>query len=444
MKAPLKKFLFDCIFYVLIAAGFIAVLILLISKNQPEKYFALFGCLVIAAFLFFSIYFAAVVAAAATFVTLAAIIIGSSLVASSAAIALYWGIIFFIDRHLEDSSEDYGRNKITLENTEAAVTEFEVQIARGEKLIPELENGISRYEKMAEFSLELGTTFSLKNISMFIINFVRNVFPSSEVSLIKQAQDSYDRWVYSKQTPLYIENSAKDYRFDSPASSDASSIIACPVFNEGQVQSIIKVLASEGELAPSDLRFLISIASLSTIAMENMTLFERTQELAITDDLTGLYTHSYFLERLNEEIARAARYGEKFVFLMIDIDHFKNFNDLFGHQAGDSVLIRVSHRIAESIRATDIVGRYGGEEISVILPHTDLKKGAEIAENIRNAVKKEKFYFEGKSAGVTVTTGVSFFPKSSDAEKIVKNADAALYEGKRKGRNIVVSFSDLQ
>ncbi|MBA3052017.1 MAG: diguanylate cyclase [Candidatus Omnitrophica bacterium] len=436
----LKKLIFECASFILIGAGFWFVLYTLIKAESPEHYFVFFIFIQIAAFLFFSTYASAVIAVLSTLVAAAAFITGSAGVKFFAALAIliYWAIICFLNMYENRETESCGRNKLLLENMQGAIAELETALKSGAKLIPALKKGIASYEKMAEFSLKLGTTFSLKDISMFIIKFTRSIFPEAEVELIKQAGDACDRWVYSSQKPAYIENTAMDCRFDLHNSGDASSIIACPVFNGENIQSIIKVIGRDGGLLPSDLRVLTLIATLSSLAVENVKLFETTQNLAITDDLTGLYNHSYFMERLAEEISRASMHGGEFVFLMMDIDFFKKFNDDFGHQAGDEVIRRVALGITKTIRNTDIVGRYGGEEFSVILPRTDLKRGLVIARHIRKTIKKERFNFDGKYAGVTVTVGLSSFQDFREEDKIIAAADEALYEGKKKGRDRVV------
>ncbi|MBA3065631.1 sensor domain-containing diguanylate cyclase [bacterium] len=445
-KHSLKKLVFDCVFVLLMFAGFWAVLYALIKAESPETYFIVFVFIQIAAFLYFSAYAAAVIAVLSTLVAITAVITGSLAVKvfGAAAILIYWGIVYFLSLHISREEDDCGRNKILLENMQMKIAEIETAQKQGAKLIPELKKGIASYEKMAEFSLKLGTTFSLKDISMFIIKFTRSIFPEAEVSLIKQAQDACDSWVQSTQKSVYIENTDRDYKFDLYNSGDAASIIACPVFDGEKIQSIIKVKDEAGKLSPSELRVLTLIATLSSLAVENVKLFETTQNLSITDDLTELYNHSYFMERLREEISRASRHGEEFVFLMLDIDHFKKFNDDFGHPSGDEVIRRVSAGILKSLRTTDIVGRYGGEEFSVILPRTDLKRGLVIAEHIRKTIKKERFDFDGKYAGVTVTVGVSSFQDYREEAKIIVAADEALYEGKKKGRDRVVSRGDLK
>lgn len=176
------------------------------------------------------------------------------------------------------------------------------------------------------------------------------------------------------------------------------------------------------------------------LAAINNTLSERNRELAqlsVTDSLTGLYNRKHLMETLANEMARARRHKRPFSVLMIDIDHFKKYNDSFGHLAGDELLSKIASIFRESIRSVDYVARYGGEEFLVMLPETALNGGLESAERIRTRVAMETFGNGSKQ--ITVSIGVAGFREHGDApESIIASADAALYQAKRRGRNRVV------
>jgi diguanylate cyclase (GGDEF)-like protein len=164
---------------------------------------------------------------------------------------------------------------------------------------------------------------------------------------------------------------------------------------------------------------------------------ERVEELAGRDSLTGLYNHGKFYSLLNEEIVRSQRYNHLVSLLMLDIDYFKRVNDIHGHQAGDAILQRLSDLLLEQARIIDRVCRYGGEEITVILPETDAPVAMNIAERLRGAVEHRLFEIGGgKTAGITVSIGVATYPRQVNSlEDLVKAADLALYAAKRGGRN---------
>jgi diguanylate cyclase (GGDEF)-like protein len=165
---------------------------------------------------------------------------------------------------------------------------------------------------------------------------------------------------------------------------------------------------------------------------------EELQRLSVTDGLTGLTNHRSMMQRLKEETLRADRNKHSFSVIMADVDHFKSYNDTFGHPAGDEVLKRVATLLRESTRIIDCVARYGGEEFAVLLPETDTAGALEVAERIRKRVVSEPF----PDRAITLSIGVAEFPKDGDrAEMVIAVADAALYEAKRGGRNQVVQAS---
>lgn len=164
---------------------------------------------------------------------------------------------------------------------------------------------------------------------------------------------------------------------------------------------------------------------------------------SITDGLTGLFNRRHMMESLDEEAARHRRHERPFSVLMIDVDHFKPFNDRNGHQAGDDALVRTARVIQSALREVDRAGRYGGEEFIVMLPETTRSAALEVAERIRVRMAAESFGPEGGPAqSLTLSAGVAEFPRDGESvEAIISSADAALYEAKRKGRNRVVPAS---
>ncbi len=167
--------------------------------------------------------------------------------------------------------------------------------------------------------------------------------------------------------------------------------------------------------------------------------FEQQYKLATTDGLTELFNHRYFQEQIRMQVENSKRYSTNFSLIIIDIDFFKRFNDNFGHQSGDAVLRQVAQTLKKNVRATDIVCRYGGEEMSIILPNTDKELAISTAQKIRERVAHKNFKLSnGKDANVTISLGVSTFPyDGDDAPTIIESADKRLYEAKNSGRNRV-------
>ena len=167
--------------------------------------------------------------------------------------------------------------------------------------------------------------------------------------------------------------------------------------------------------------------------------FEQQYKLATTDGLTELYNHRYFQEQMLIMVENAKRYNKEFSLIILDIDYFKKFNDTFGHQAGDAVLRQVAHTLKKNVRATDIVCRYGGEEMSIILPNTPKDEAASTAQKICDRVASNKYKLNSDKEGqVTISLGVATFPHDgSTPSEIIDAADKRLYTAKNSGRNRV-------
>lgn len=167
--------------------------------------------------------------------------------------------------------------------------------------------------------------------------------------------------------------------------------------------------------------------------------FEQQYKLATTDGLTELYNHRYFQEQMKRQIENSKRYETEFSMIILDIDFFKKFNDTFGHQAGDAVLRQVAQTLKRNVRATDIVCRYGGEEMSIILPNTGKSVAHSTAEKICQRVSDKKFKLSNdRETSVTISLGVATFPYDGQtASEIIDSADKRLYNAKNNGRNQV-------
>jgi two-component system cell cycle response regulator len=190
-------------------------------------------------------------------------------------------------------------------------------------------------------------------------------------------------------------------------------------------------------------RQLVENLEQSNLRMEESN--EALRELATRDGLTGLFNHRHFKELLETELTRAARYDRPLCLVMMDVDHFKIYNDTHGHPAGDEVLKTLADIIKSRLRDVDHSARYGGEEFVALLPETDWKSGKIVADDIR--AQMENFPFKGKESQplgkVTVSFGVAEFPTdSADATSLIEKADEALYRAKSEGRNRIVCNSE--
>jgi diguanylate cyclase (GGDEF)-like protein len=191
---------------------------------------------------------------------------------------------------------------------------------------------------------------------------------------------------------------------------------------------------------PEELRFLSTFAGTVSIAVDNARLYGEQARLAITDGLTGLYNHKHFHEALAAEVNRAFRYSHPISLILVDIDHFKSYNDAWGHQAGDTLLRTLAGIFKAAARQNDLVARYGGEEFAIVLPQTDKRQATAFAKRLCRTVERRRCEGEEVLPGgrLTVSLGVAAYPEDvTHAAELVGRADQALYRAKNLGRNQV-------
>ncbi|MGE5573197.1 MAG: diguanylate cyclase [Bacteroidota bacterium] len=287
-------------------------------------------------------------------------------------------------------------------------------------------------------------------------------------------------WVIRSGKPLFIRDSSTDMEHvpteaimlgDKPL-----SVIAVPLSVQKSVIGVMSVQSYTQRFEEDHVRIMSTIGTQAAIAIENARLYRElkaknellekseaelkrvnarldrqlaevtrlhriAERLAITDSVTGLFNHRHFQERLTEELARCERYGRYLSLLMVDIDDFKQYNDVLGHPAGDAALKAVARLLTRSVRSTDIVARYGGEEFVVILLEAQKAHALRVAEKIRARIEAYPFPHEDQipSGRVTVTVGVATYPADARTKKdLIYLADMACYRGKREGRNRVI------
>ncbi|MFA5164668.1 MAG: diguanylate cyclase [Candidatus Omnitrophota bacterium] len=224
------------------------------------------------------------------------------------------------------------------------------------------------------------------------------------------------------------------------------------VLSNSMLISVRKLLVGTKIVAEGDLGYKIDIKTDDEIgelarSFNAMTVeLKKQRERAITDELTHLYTHSYFLETLKAEVYRSKRYRVRLSLMMLDIDHFKSFNDNYGHQVGDEVLIKISDMLKSSLRESDVASRYGGEELVVLAAETDKEGIYILAERVRKKIAEDVIVeYEDKKLRVTVSIGVTTLTEDDIKRDIfpddfLKRVDMALYKAKDKGRNCVVQL----
>lgn len=183
-----------------------------------------------------------------------------------------------------------------------------------------------------------------------------------------------------------------------------------------------------------------TLAEQAALALANLKLREVLRTQSVRDPLTNLYNRRYMEESLERELSRAVRKNSRLSLMLIDVDHFKQFNDMFGHDAGDVVLRSLGSLLQTQLRREDIVCRYGGEEFIVILPDASLDSARQRGEQLREATKELVTEFRGQALGrITLSIGVATFPQNGTTGAVlVEAADAALYQAKKEGRDRIV------
>jgi len=214
-----------------------------------------------------------------------------------------------------------------------------------------------------------------------------------------------------------------DYSYEEAITKGASDLVFKPVRFEELLLRLKRVLKERH------------------LTLERDHMLDRMQKLAITDGLTKLYNSRYFYNQLKIEVDRSNRYKHPLALLLLDIDHFKDYNDAYGHLEGDKVLIKIGEKIKNCLRMMDSAYRYGGEEFTIILPETSGREAVTVADRIRRSVAAEKMLPRlGVVTVVTISIGVTEYTFKEDLVKFIKRADKAMYTSKDAGRNKVSSL----
>lgn len=225
--------------------------------------------------------------------------------------------------------------------------------------------------------------------------------------------------------------------------SKVSSILCVPLKLHKDVIGVLNITnKKDGEsFSDDDLQIIEQVADQAAVAIHNSRLYE----LAVTDGLTKVYIRRHLFQRLSEELKRATRYEWPTTILMIDIDHFKKINDTFGHPCGDRVLGEVARILKQSVRDSDLVGRYGGEEFCVVLTTTDIEGGRRVARRMHAMLEELDITWDGQPVRVAVSGGMANYPEhASSLTDLIRFADTALYYSKRHGRNKTTIYNENQ
>lgn len=352
--------------------------------------------------------------------------------------------------------------------------EEELNLARNESSenmdeITHLENRLLRYINLSELTERFNSTLKENEITKIIVEDTYNLFGKSDrvmlflvdtahqelnlmvskrmgqAEIVKYKKgDIFDRWVFWKRQPLLIEDMHKDFRFSREGKKmddSFASLISAPLISGNKVLGILRMDSSQPQsYSQEDLRLLDVVAGIAAVALENSFLYKRVSDLAIRDGLTMLYVQKYFKERLSEEVERHKKTKEPFSVIFMDIDNFKDYNDKYGHMAGDLVLRYMSALLEKKLAGGDIAARYGGEEFACLLLGKNMKEAVRFANNLKDNITEMPVVLRRDRTHIAVSMGVSSCPADgADANDLLVAADRRLYKAKEKGKNAVCS-----
>lgn len=300
---------------------------------------------------------------------------------------------------------------------------------------------VSLRRDLTQAAKSLGTTMDAQEVKLRLTGILQGRYKGSRVRILaSQPDDPIAQYAIKSRTPVLVKDMSKEIRF-GPRQSDPGfrSALVVPLTVMKKPYGFVRLDSEKTALYNNDdLKTVDLIATLASLSLENIQLYQDVKNLAAHDSLTHLATQRTFRQRLKDELLRAGRAQTPLSMVMIDVDHFKRYNDTYGHQAGDEVLRSVSRILVNYIRQVDCAARYGGEEFALILPSVDLAQAVEATERIRKAVEAEPFMFEGQRSRVTISAGVSSFPADATSQsQLIRIADERLYRSKDEGRNRV-------
>ncbi|HSF18867.1 MAG TPA: sensor domain-containing diguanylate cyclase [Vicinamibacteria bacterium] len=258
-------------------------------------------------------------------------------------------------------------------------------------------------------------------------------------------------WVAETGEPAIVNNVHRDRRFqnrfDQLTQFETRSILCAPLISRGRTLGVVEIMnrASGSRFTKKDMNLLLTLVEPAAIALENAFLFQKTEQLAVTDDLTKLYNSRYLNSFLEDALGQAKKMGSSLAVVFLDLDGFKSINDRYGHFYGSRALYEVGALLRDAVREEDIVSRYGGDEFVIVLPDTDGKGALAAAERVRTALKSHVFLSEfDLAARLSASFGVSLYPDHGhNPQDLMQKADQAMYSVKERGKDAICLSDSL-
>jgi diguanylate cyclase (GGDEF)-like protein len=282
--------------------------------------------------------------------------------------------------------------------------------------------------------------------------FFQKGFREKEIKGLKfNTESPTAQYFLNHETPVFLnelDKEARDTKFIEKLKKLKISIVA-PIIHSERLQGIIAIGEKlyGRDFTQTDFELFHVLVNIISISIGNALNYEEVKNLSLTDGMTNLHNYRYFTIRLKEELNRARRNNTKVSLLILDIDHFKNYNDTLGHQAGDEALRVLGKVIKSTVRDEDVVSRYGGEEFCIILPGSSKESMKKLGERVRQQVEVHKFYKEKVQplGRITISLGGATFPDEADnSDLLIQRSDEALYFAKNMGRNQLRLYQPLK
>ncbi len=380
-------------------------------------------------------------------------------------------LIFYLIPLQKRLQTKYAEKQLHVQNLYEGINVIEAEIVQEEISIEALKDKVVNYAHLKDVTERLSRCLYCEETSKVLCSEVEVFFGRQDRTIIlylfhsktgalglsssRKGQmrinikskngDIFDQWVVKNMQPLLIEDTKMDYRFDAEKVIDEDvrpirSLISVPLMVRNKALGILRIDSPhENDFKTEDLRFLSTISDIGALAIENAQLYERVEQLAIRDGLTNLYLRRYLMKRLPEEISRKIRREKPLSFVIFDLDYFKDYNDKFGHIAGDIVLKTIAMELSSFFHEPgSLICRYGGEEFCVLLPDVSKEEAFDMANQLRQKISEKTIILRREKTRITVSAGVASFPGDAKLkDELIAKADQALYRAKKKGRNRV-------
>jgi diguanylate cyclase (GGDEF)-like protein len=378
---------------------------------------------------------------------------------------LYWAPAFIkksSQRTLERFKNQYDSKKTEYEDFKKVAENIKKENVQIEKQLRQIEHlydvikdagSTLNVQEMIELTKEF--TERMFDLPHFIIAVLSNDGRKYEIRIASGCDDSLFRsfemdlesnglaaLLARERKPVWVPSVEEQDHFSKLKNLAIRSFVFLPFLIQDRVIGFLCSFSSHENFINQEKfsNFQVFCNQIS-IGLQKSLLYEKVQKLSITDGLTKLYSHRYFKQRLEEELILANRYSSQLSLLILDIDHFKHYNDTYGHVAGDHVLMEVAKILKDQAGMNHLAARYGGEEMVLIAPETTKEQAMELAEKIRKAIESNSFAVGKETTKVTVSIGVATFPQDALTNlDLISKSDKALYAAKGRGRNRIVAY----